>query len=520
MPVNPFAFQQYIMPTPQVGAAGGGEGIPALSQLGADLRHQKISQGYLDLQKQQLERSQQNDAIELMSKERDKRQAAIDAWLSAVRSGNRADVWTLGKRLQGMGVNVQMPSSFVAAGPPEGEAPTMPQAEPDEPNFSLETRKPGEAGLAKQLDRVQAETVAELAPSQPPSPSPPAGPVPFNPTRPDGTPIAAGIAQGALQGIQPVQMGGALMGPGGMPTPQPPPQTWRVNDPVTGTNLEITPEDILSDQEREIDQAFLPLVKMEGLDPIAARAYQVGHEYAKGQLGFMTPKDAADKGMAVAKNYMEYMNRKSAIDTKEKPKGGGGQGGHAFAAPGTARSLQLVGGLTDNVTSIIAKTKQSEGYLKNVEAQNTGNMTLSKLSMNMGVGDRGAVGDYIKSISGAAATDQERAWYTGAAGFWSSLTNKANYVANGGKLDEQLISELRQMIEKANGILANRQQQILQKGWGATKAQIDLWLGEAGITDEKRRMQYYNAARGELGLPQTRKKQTGEQSADDVARGL
>jgi hypothetical protein len=77
-------------PAPSHGAGPG-----ALGELGKT----RISQGNLEVQQQQEARLNDRMMYERVENEKKVRQSAIDAWLSAVRSGNRADIFVLGKRL-------------------------------------------------------------------------------------------------------------------------------------------------------------------------------------------------------------------------------------------------------------------------------------------------------------------------------------------------------------------------------------------------------------------------------------
>lgn len=425
----------------------------------------KISAGYLANQIQQEERLNQEHAYARTQEEKKTRQAAIDAWLSAVRSGNRADIFVLGKRLKGMGVNVQMPDAFSASGiPGEGDlAPTGAPPTDAPPNPPDEQPGPRTINLPDQMIGGDKE-----------------GPRTIN--MPDQ--MIGGPGPGVGPGPAPAPMSApGPFGPGGMgapPAPAPPPSTWRVSDPVTGADIEIAPEQILADQEREIDQSFLPLINMPGLDPVAQRGYQIGHEFAKGQLGFKTPAEAVKAGMEAADRYMNHMYKTGLLAAKPKGRGGGGGAGTGGAPAGKSR-IDLAReaadvNSTDKISRGIRETVKTvyshENYKLVTNELNQLVRAVGSLSTKTSLGERTSFRQLMTAVE-SRLSNADAEYYQQAGGLRSRLNQAINYIAGGGELSETQIREVRALTQQLQNGFAKRQSTIQQQGAEAGGAYLD-----------------------------------------------
>lgn len=545
-------------PAPSHGAGPG-----ALGEVG----RLNISRGYLDLQRKQQEHAVQRDYVEQLQKEKATRQGAIDAWLSAVRSGNRADIWVLGKRLKGMGINVQMPDAFSATqipGETEAAGAAAPDTSGDESSLGFTVEEPGgkaskalntlgqktvgalagpaatddvrqriinqmsDADVREALLRAQDNTpnyaaarrvIAQMRPedvrralldAQSGAAPAPEAPAPFAPTRPDGTPIDPQIAAAAMAGaIPPRPMGGSPFGPGGPSAVKPPTATWRVSDPLTGTDIEIAPEQILADQEREIDQSFAPLIKMPDLDPVAQRAYTIGHEYAKGQLGFLTPKEAVKAGMEAADKYMMHMYRQGMVSAAQlraaKKAGGGGTGGGAGGPSIKEQRLELAQetaatGATDKINNNILRSVKAvyghEDYKKTVGEIHKLTRAAESLKTGSSLAERTAFRQMMTAVE-SRLSNADAAYYESSGGLISRLGGLANYVAGGGNLSENQVREIKGLTRQLMGEYSARQKKVQKMGLDAGMAALDTF----GVKDPEQRARYEKYVYGAAGLP-------------------
>lgn len=503
MPFDLGFLARSLQGTPAPAPSHGG-GSDVLADVGLSKMRNKTSLGFLDQQRQQLEFSKQKEYFDQLSAEKNKRQAAIDAWLSAVRSGNRADIWVLGKRLKGMGVNVQMPDAFSATEVPGASEPGgAPSAEPErffdadtgESRGLDEPPSPAKQKQLSELDAMGNKVVGQLGAAPPPAPGTGGDVIDLDP----------------IAGAPPLDLGGPMtmspFGPGGPSAMKMPAASWRVSDPVTGTDIEISPEQILADQEKEIDQSFLPLLKMPDLDPVAQRAYSIGHEYAKGQLGFMTPKEAVAAGMQAADKYMMHMYRQGMMTAaqlkaaKYKSGGGGAGGGGATEGfGGTALSkseAKIANEISDNIRATTTAVQSQENY-KNYEAGLTkADNAAGVLDQGTSLGERTAFRQLMTAVEQGRLSDKDAEWYQASGGVLSRMQQMWNYWAGGGKLSEPQIREIKSLISEARSVMAKRLQRIKEQGAAAADAEVDVYQ----VKDPEQRRRYRNIARQRLGLP-------------------
>lgn len=150
---------------------------------------------------------------------------------------------------------------------------------------------------------------------------------------------------------------------------------------------------------------------------------------------FMEPEKAAQLALSV---HSGELNRLSAEERQRlaleaRARRGGSGGAPVAGRPKTTE----VNAIYDDVmaASKFAALGQSERDLMSI---------LQMANSPNAFDQRASIAQKIKEMSGAATTNAEREYYLGAAGFWSNMTNKWNNVMESGKMDPELLNQLRQ----------------------------------------------------------------------------
>jgi hypothetical protein len=386
-----------------------------------------------------------------------------------------------------LGVNVQMPDAFSASGIPSAAdiAPTgapPPDLPPDEGQKQIAAAKA--EGTYIDLDQAPGSRTINLPDQMIGGPGVGPGPAPQAPQAP--TPF----------------------GPGGMgaaPAPAPSPSTWRVSDPVTGADIEISPEQILADQEREIDQSFLPLVKMEGLDPVAQRGYQIGHEFAKGQLGFKTPAEAVKAGMDAADRYMNHMYKSGLLDARALKAAKGGRGGMAVPE-GQKSRIQLANeqaakaefkDTEATARQRVEQTFKREDFKGALAAVNKARAAMGSIKTGTSLGEYTAFREQMTAVE-SRLSNADAAYYEASGGALNQLKRKYDYLVGKGHLTDEDIRAIRALLDKTAAEAKNRMSIAEKRAEESAMGYLDARKKLGQLSDEEYEVQV-GAARSHIG---------------------
>lgn len=243
---------------------------------------------------------------------------------------------------------------------------------------------------------------------------------------------------------------GPIPGLGGMPALTTPPkdlagalQAMPPTEPAlegfswegqSGRKFEITPE-----QRARLRAGYADMQKRMGgsLGPLS----EVSRDPAGAASGlmatlseFMDPSTAAKLALSVHEGELDRLSaeERQRLALEARAKRGGTGGAPGVKAPKTTE----VNAIFDDVARDfkLPALTQSERDLQAII-----NMTNSPNALDQ----RAAIAAKIKEMSGTAASDKEREFYLGAAGFWNGLESKINSYTEGGRLSPELLQQLR-----------------------------------------------------------------------------
>ncbi len=150
---------------------------------------------------------------------------------------------------------------------------------------------------------------------------------------------------------------------------------------------------------------------------------------------FMEPEQAAQLALSVHKGELDRLSaeerQRLALEARAKKAGSGG-GAPGGRPPKTTDTNAIFDDVARDF-KIQALTQSERDLQQIINMTNSGNA----------LDQRAAIAAKIKEMSGTAASDKEREFYLGSAGFWNSLESKINSYAEGGRLSPELLQQLR-----------------------------------------------------------------------------
>lgn len=205
------------------------------------------------------------------------------------------------------------------------------------------------------------------------------------------------------------------------------------------------------------------------------------------ESGGYTTKEAADYGRQI---YKDEMGR---YKTERRP--GSVPAGGASSGPSKEARIRM-GALSDDTlktVDTISKSRQIPDVHKTLSSVSRMQALLQDADTDPdGFKQHAAMSQYLKEISGAQVSDKERADIFGGAGKQEYWLNEINKYTNGGRMPGGLIRGLRDVAERARGVLQGR--------IDAAQKAAEVWIDKApSLATPEEKEQQKEAARGFFG---------------------
>lgn len=247
--------------------------------------------------------------------------------------------------------------------------------------------------------------------------------------------------QGGAGGDQ-VAAGGASSSLDGLQTPAVPQKPKRGGKFVV-TDKEGNPvvtydEPLHKSQGRQrILDAAEPLIG-GGRTPENEAAAQRAADAAAGAL------DATGDSKYALDTFMKLYAAETGQFKKEHRQGVGGGGGPAGP---TKVDIKLSEFDNKTVNDIIHRVETTYHTKAASDSENDALQGLKMIQdLDSGTGDYAALANYMKSMSGKAVSDKERAAFTGGEGFWAEMETRGNRYLNGGRYAPEFMRELEKVL--------------------------------------------------------------------------
>lgn len=229
----------------------------------------------------------------------------------------------------------------------------------------------------------------------------------------------------------------------------------RFRDPVSGRSYEAP----------GLSTGANPLLVRESLQSLVDNAPSEDHKAAAEQAIAMaeriasgpdvTYEEAIEYGISLYEKRAAALEARGLQEMRTRNRGGGG------SASGFSKAdVSRLGGVSDDTREDIRLIATQEKFSALQQSQRDVNEVIARVSSRDALSQRGAIGSLLKSISGAAATDQERAFYLNSVGLPNTVLDKWANLFEGGELNEELLGQLRSLMQGANGRLAKERQRI------------------------------------------------------------
>lgn len=204
-----------------------------------------------------------------------------------------------------------------------------------------------------------------------------------------------------------------------------------------GNVVQATDEPMALDKKKQaILASARPLID-DGRSPFNAEAADRAANTAAGILESTgDAKYATDKFIELYKSESDQQFKKNRLP------GAPGAGGPA--GPSKAE-IKLSEYENKAVNDIIARVGRDYHVRAATDSENEALQSLKMMQeMDSGTGDYAALAGIMRSFSGKAVSDRERAAFTGGEGFWSEMETKANRYLHNGRYDPVFMRELEQ----------------------------------------------------------------------------
>jgi hypothetical protein len=169
----------------------------------------------------------------------------------------------------------------------------------------------------------------------------------------------------------------------------------------------------------------------------------------------------------------------------------------AGGPPSGAPSQKNLESAFDNVQSIISSV--SSNFKPAASHSNRRDLMaiLDLIESPNALDQRAAIGQKVKMISGAAATDKEREYYIGSSGFWSRMENMANdYMSKG-----ELATTLRDQLRSHALMMLQHEERNRGEAFSAANARLDTVPNIDEATRERHRQALRSFYNGEAAPP-------------------